>query len=837
MRRVGLWLGLAVGAGFAQQTVVTVDSTGNRVAPGDVTNLALRVVCVNPVSHALESCAGGGGAGTNVTITQGGNDAIVDATGALKVLATVDTTGLATSALQTTGNNSLSSLDGKAPALGQALAAASLPVVLTAAQVATLTPPAAITGFATESTLSTLNGKIPSLVSGRTPVDGSGVTQPVSGTFWQATQPVSGPLTDTQLRATPVPVSGTVTSNAGTGTFTVGQATGTNLHMVCDSGCTPGGSTSDNSAFTFGTTALNPAGFVFDDAAPNAVTENNVATPRMAANRVPYSTIRDAAGNERGANVTAGNALLVDASATTQPISGTVTVTDGAGALNVIVDSGSLTANAGTNLNTSLLALESGGNLATIVTNTGRIPAQGQALAAASLPVVLTAAQMTTLTPLSSVTVTQGTGTNLHVVCDSGCTPGGSFADNAAFTFGTTAINTAGYVVDDTGPNAATENSAAAPRMSTNRVPYGIIRDGELNERAAYVTAGNALKVDASATTQPISGTVTVTDGAGALNVIVDSSALPSGASTLAEQQTQTTALQLLDDTVGATAAAIPAKGIGALGTDGTNGRILKTDTGGELQVDVLTLPTLAAVTTVSTVTSLTQMNGQAIAMGTGARSAGTQRVTIATDDVVPVSQSGSWTLAANQSTNVAQINGVTPLMGTGNTGTGSLRVTLATDQAAIATMGNGATGAAPPVNAQLQGGLGSGATSGLMIAPTVCDQWVAINGTASADLVTGVSGRRIYICSGNIQMNGGANTISFVGGTGTVCATSIEAVPGFDGATSAANGYSFAANSGMTWAGANGAAFARTTTTGENLCILIGSATRVVGGFSYAIY
>ena len=32
-------------------------------------------------------------------------------------------------------------------------------------------------------------------------MDGSGVTQPVSGTFWQATQPVSGPLTDTQLRA------------------------------------------------------------------------------------------------------------------------------------------------------------------------------------------------------------------------------------------------------------------------------------------------------------------------------------------------------------------------------------------------------------------------------------------------------------------------------------------------------------------------------------------------------------------------------------------------------------------------------------------------------------
>lgn len=49
-------------------------------------------------------------------------------------------TGAATSANQTTGNSSLSSIDGKTPALGQALAAASSPVVLTAAQITTLTP-------------------------------------------------------------------------------------------------------------------------------------------------------------------------------------------------------------------------------------------------------------------------------------------------------------------------------------------------------------------------------------------------------------------------------------------------------------------------------------------------------------------------------------------------------------------------------------------------------------------------------------------------------------------------------------------------------------------------
>jgi len=46
-------------------------------------------------------------------------------------------------------------------------------------------------------------------VSGSVSVSNFPATQPVSGTFWQATQPVSGPLTDAQLRAAAVPVSGT----------------------------------------------------------------------------------------------------------------------------------------------------------------------------------------------------------------------------------------------------------------------------------------------------------------------------------------------------------------------------------------------------------------------------------------------------------------------------------------------------------------------------------------------------------------------------------------------------------------------------------------------------
>ena len=70
-------------------------------------------------------------------------------------------TGAATSAKQDTGNTSVASIDTKTPALGQALAAASVPVILPSATITTLTPPAAITGFATETTLAAASAKLP----------------------------------------------------------------------------------------------------------------------------------------------------------------------------------------------------------------------------------------------------------------------------------------------------------------------------------------------------------------------------------------------------------------------------------------------------------------------------------------------------------------------------------------------------------------------------------------------------------------------------------------------------------------------------------------------------
>lgn len=58
-------------------------------------------------------------------------------------------------------------------------------------------------------------------------------------------------------------------------------------------------------------TGIQAVGLVaqFDDAAPTSITENQFGNSRMSANRNLYTTIRDAAGNERGLNVDTNGAI------------------------------------------------------------------------------------------------------------------------------------------------------------------------------------------------------------------------------------------------------------------------------------------------------------------------------------------------------------------------------------------------------------------------------------------------------------------------------------------------------------------------------------------------
>lgn len=160
----------------------------------------------------------------------------------------------------------------------------------------------------TSDTTGTVSGKLRGLakilasvwdsINGRLKVDGSGVTQPVSGTFFQGTQPVSAAI---------LPLPTGAATDAGLASIFARQADGTQ-HAIIDSSALPTGASTS-------VLQTQPGVDIGD------VTVNNGAGAAAV-------NIQDG-----------GNSITID---------------------------GSVTSNAGTNLNTSLLALEAGGNLATL---------------------------------------------------------------------------------------------------------------------------------------------------------------------------------------------------------------------------------------------------------------------------------------------------------------------------------------------------------------------------------------------------------------------------------------------------------------------------------------
>jgi len=265
------------------------------------------------------------------------------------------------------------------------------------------------------STQSVTQGTSPWVVSGTVTTspnvnvhDGTGVSISSTGSSLNVdvtnTVPVTGPLTDAQLRAVPVPISGTVAATqsgtwninniSGTvslptgaaieakqtqpgvdiGDVTVNNAAGAAAVNIQDGG---------NSITVDGT--VNVGNFPATQPVSGTVTSNQ-GTPTTTANRWPVQ-ITD--GTDL-AQVSAAGAVLVDGSATTQPVSGTVTVTQATGTnLHTVLDSGTLTSI--TN------ALPAGTNvIGHVITDTG-----------------------STTVVTGNVTVVQPTGTNLHVVVDS----------------------------------------------------------------------------------------------------------------------------------------------------------------------------------------------------------------------------------------------------------------------------------------------------------------------------------------------------------------------------------------------------------------------------------
>ncbi len=157
-------------------------------------------------------------------------------------------------------------------------------------------------------------------------VSANGGSFAVTGTFWQTTQPVSCTAANclfnltqwdstalgapsaygTSPGAVNVPgVNAYVTNTpavTGSGNFTVVQGTGTNLHMVCDSGCSSSAGFADNSTFTVGTTAINPIGGLYDTGADPSISNGNAGRARIDSHSYLFTDI--------GVALPAGSAVI-----------------------------------------------------------------------------------------------------------------------------------------------------------------------------------------------------------------------------------------------------------------------------------------------------------------------------------------------------------------------------------------------------------------------------------------------------------------------------------------------------------------------------------------------
>lgn len=208
--------------------------------------------------------------------------------------------GAATAAAQTTGNASLSSIDGKTPALGQALAAGSVPVILPAATITTLTPPTSVT-----ANLGTIGG----VATAANQTNASQKTQIVDG-------------------------SGNIIAS-----------TSNNLNVQCANCSGSGVSTADGASFTAGSSLFAGTGGIYQaSATSNPLTSGQQGLAQLTANRALFSNLRNTAGAEIA---TASIPLRIDPTGTTtQPVSGTVTANVGTGTRAVSIASGQVASGA-----------------------------------------------------------------------------------------------------------------------------------------------------------------------------------------------------------------------------------------------------------------------------------------------------------------------------------------------------------------------------------------------------------------------------------------------------------------------------------------------------------
>lgn len=155
-------------------------------------------------------------------------------------------------------------------------------------------------------------------------------------------------------------------------------------------------------------------------------------------------------------------------------------------------------------------------------------------------------------------------------------------------------------------------------------------------------------------------------------------------------------------------------------------------------------------------------------------------------------------------------INGVALLAGNGVTGTGSPRVTVASDNTPFQIKQT--DGTTVVITDPCQG---------------VVKTYTPINilASGSVKIITGTSAKKTYICHIDIVTNA-ANNVALTEGTVTNCGTGTAGVAG---GTTAASGWNFSANGGISL-GNGGAAVIGTATNADDICLNPSVSTQLSG-------
>lgn len=109
------------------------------------------------------------------------------------------------------------------------------------------------------------------------------------------------------------------------------------------------------------------------------------------------------------------------------------------------------------------------------------------------------------------------------------------------------------------------------------------------------------------------------------------------------------------------------------------------------------------------------------------------------------------------------------------------------------------------------------------------------INLTGNGQVITGTSGRKIYICSIDIT-TGAAQIIALVEGTGSTCATNTY---GLAGGTTAATGWSLPVNGVLTKGNGAGTVYSPSgdaNAAGANVCLFLSGSGQTSGQLTYVL-